>query len=284
MNHYVVLDKDTKKKVASYYYERPRYDTYWDLNKYIHYVITDENTSADGYFLNEDMSVGYTEPIKSSDLRPKIYSYVKSAEVRNKHHTEIDFDIELTIPLFMKNTQTRGEVTMRSYYSDEALTDLILYESYSYTRDALGFAVFRDKTITWVNNDESDNPEKKSVRKRYDINRDDSISEGRTRRQNIVDGVQQPCMGAMIETIPGYQQIEILFLGSAFMDSLADELKSFVENSSRISDQSSPDFGRKSVIVAIEQKALTDSPWLNNVSQLLGGQTILAYLSNEFSV
>lgn len=220
---------------------------------------------------------------------PKIYRYIDNKngtyderEVPTGH----DYKAGLSIRLQPKRTTVKGEVVRVDYYVDKELTDKVLTVEVSYERDPLGFATGRTTTRRWVMENGDYHPNSKVTHKSYTINMEDQIREGIRRRQNIVNTVQPAVLGAMVSLLSGdYSRMEILFLGRVFLDKFEIEFDKFIKASSTVTDPNDPNFGRKSVVVAFEVEAkLPASAWMNMPTPLLGGATILQYLSNEFSI
>lgn len=219
--------------------------------------------------------------VDDDSLEPKIWSLVSDDLSGLNFH---DIDYTTSCNLFPKRTMIKGEVTKVEWYSDEQLTDKVIEVIISYTRDAFGFAQHRTTTRKWVQKNNQFHPNYKVTTKNYSHNRDDQISEGKRRRENIVNSVQLPTLQFMLETMQG-TQTAILLAGRNFMDRHSIEFKNFIDNSSSVTDINSPNYGKKNVVVAFESAAATTDTWLNNNPASLGGSTsILQYLVNEFTI
>lgn len=228
---------------------------------------------------------------------PKIYDLVKN-EARHKHHHNIDYktDIASGMNLIPKRTVSQGEVTKVDWYKslDETQTpiDLVLTVDIAYTRDATGFATFRNTVRTWINRDESENADKKYTSKFYFVNPSDMITEGYRRRKLLVQSIQIPSMQFMMEVLMplGYTQQSIILQGRAFMDDYEGDFSRFIENSSTITNPSDPNVGKKTIVVALEDTAIEGrnadyNVWLDKAPASLGGMvTIRQYLIGEFSI
>lgn len=221
------------------------------------------------------------------ELEPKIWAITDPLirEAREDHRT-IDYRTALTIPLFPKRTTLKGEVQRVDWYADAELTNLILSAEMTYKRDAYGFAKGRVTTRKWVMNNGEYHPLTKVTEKCYEINREDQIKEGKRRRENIVDTVQMPVLGAMQAVLMpmGHPVQEILLLARKVMDHLDPYFKTFIQNSSTVTDLSDPNVGRKTIVVEFERMATNEYPWMKNPVELLGGASIEQYLVNEFSI
>lgn len=251
-------------------------------------LTTEEDTALDT-FVSEYVDV-------DPDVKtPKIYDYVKS-DMKNKHFHNINYKKELIQTLIPKRTVTKGEVTKVDWYSsldaEMSPTNLVLTVNIIYSRDATGFATSRNTTRTWINKDESENEETKTTIKYYFINPADMIDEGLKRRKLLVNSIQMPMVTFMCEVLMplGYTQEAVVLIGRKFMDQYETDLNNFVENSSTITDPSDENFGKKSVVVKLEDNA-TDGDnadynlWLDKAPASLGGlTTVRQYLISEFSI
>ena len=213
-----------------------------------------------------------------SEPQPKILSHTTA---NNKDFHNINYKTEMISNLFAKRQMVKGEVRKVEWFSDEALTDLVLVVDITYVRDGNGFAVERTTIRTWKNDNDSDNEDKKITKKKYSTNVEDQIKEGKRRRQNIVDYVQLPTMSFMVETMQPMTVNEILLLGRDFMDRMEPEANNFVKSSSTVTDINDPNFGKKKVVVWLETQ--TDT-WLDNQPVALGGATIRQWLVGEFTI
>lgn len=244
------------------------------------FYFEDEFNSGDETYLRFTFVVNFNDIDNSFDFTPKIYSFTKEEAVK-KHPHNIDYKIELIQSLYPKRTMVQGEIQNVCWFSDQALTDKVIEVDVSYVRDGNGFAVERTTTRKWILNNGQEFEETKITNKRYDINIEEQIKEGKRRRGNIVDYVQIPTMGFMIETIQNKTQGEIILMGREFLDFYKDEFQKFVESSSSVTDINDVNFGKKNIVVAFENAA---DYWLDNTPMALGGATIRQWLIAEFSI
>jgi len=248
----------------------------------------EENSSLDSFienFLDSNPEV----------LIPKILSIAK-AEATTKHFHNINYKKELTQALIPLRTVTRGEVTRVDWYrsldAEMIPTDLIIRVDITYSRDETGFATSRITTRTWINEDESENTEVKVTNKYYFVNPSDMIDEGLKRRKLLVNSIQIPTLTFMTEALVplGYEEGAIVLLGRHFMDDYESDFSKFIENSSTITDPADPNYGRKSIIVELEDsdpegRNKDYNLWLDKAPASLGGATtIRQYLIEEFSI
>jgi hypothetical protein len=222
---------------------------------------------------------------------PKIFSVAK-AEAITKHFHNINYKKELTQALIPLRTVTRGEVTkvewFKSLDAEMKPTDLVIKVDVVYNRDVTGFATSRVTTRTWINEDGSENPERKVTNKYYFVNPSDMIDEGLRRRKLLVNSIQIPTLTFMTEVLVplGYTQEAVVLKGRAFMDDYEQSFSNFVENSSTITDPASPDAGMKTIVVKLrDESSVNYNEWLDKAPASLGGMTtIRQYLINEFNI
>lgn len=222
---------------------------------------------------------------------PKIISIAK-AEAKSKHFHNIDYKKELTSSLIPKRTALQGEIVKVDWYKsldqDGNPTDLVLTVDIVYTRDESGFATYRTTTRTWINEDGSENDDKKITLKYYYVNHSEMIDEGVKRRGLLVSNIKLPVLTFMSEALMplGYTEESVLLKGRDFLDDYELEFNKFVDNSSSINDPASPDFLLKSVVVRIrDDQTPAYLEWLDKAPPSLGGTTtIRQYLMNEFSI
>jgi len=291
-----IMNKSTN--ITEYTYTYHRYKTIGDYpeNDYLQYEIL-EGTSAEAYSCSGDQAIfatGYV-PYDVEGNFVKIYDYVPDTSNYkiSRPPKGLDYVTGLATKLYPKRVFNKGELNNVKWYSDEELTDLVLNVDIVYTRDGARFPIERTTTRTWYKQNGEPHPDVKVTRKIYDHDFLAKISEGIRRRGNLVNSIQIPVLSFMYETIPleegessGSFQVRVIMMGRAFLDSLQEEFSNFVSNSSTITDSQDPNYGKKSIVVAIENKATTDSLWLMNKPLQLdpsGNTTILAYLIDSFT-
>ena len=200
--------------------------------------------------------------------------------------------IDLVNPLFPKRTIIQGEVQKVEWYSSydiatDTLSNLVLEVDISYTRDANGMALYRHVTRTWINEDETRTTLDPKI-KYYTINKNDMIDEGIKRRSLLVKSVQIPCLTAITQVLVplGYSETASLLKGRQFMDDMELEFKKFIDNSSSITNPSDPNYGKKSIVVAMENENRTEvEEWLDGAPPVFGGtMTIRQWLIGEFTI
>lgn len=199
--------------------------------------------------------------------------------------TVVNYKIETKTNLFPKRIFAKGELQKVEWYKESDFQTLVLMAEMEYSRDPFGFATSRTTTRTWFDTDGEPLDEIKTTTKNY--SNLETIKEGKRRRGNIVDGIQLPVMGLMVETMTiepwNLDQQTILLMGRDFMDRFELEFSKFIDNSSTIT--SGPNIGKKSIVVALEDASATTDTWLLNKPASIGGQIrILDYLTSEFSI
>lgn len=157
----------------------------------------------------------------------KIYRYIpREYADYSVPPKDVDFITGLTTRLHPTNSIiVDGEVRQTDYYASAnppdaygnvSYSDLVVRESFVYTRDSIGFARARVNTITWYMENDNPHPDTK-VRLKYYEN-DESLREGQRRRANITDKLSMDMSSWLIATqtqLPNPQ--DRLDLGRQFM-------------------------------------------------------------------
>lgn len=185
----------------------------------------------------------------------KLWDFVIDKGDIYKAPLDVDYKKSLTTRLHPKNYFTKGELTMREYYENAQVdlmgnvtfSNLILKEENVYTRDPAGFAVYRTQTISWIRDDESIGPEKKTALKYYAGI--DKIQEGKKRRANLVDALMMRCAEYLIinKTIarrtelqdPNYdltllETNEQIVTGRDYLTQYGNEFSAFISHSDKL--------------------------------------------------
>ena len=232
-----------------------------------------------------------------ADKEPKILDLAKS-EAKSKHFHNIIYtsNKELVSSLIPVREKVQGEVRKVTWYraldENQLPIDPVIIVDISYTRDGSGFALFRTTARTYVNRDGSLNSEIKYSQKFYFVNQDDMIVEGYKRRKLLVQSIQIPALTFMTTVLVplGYSEQSALLKGRAFMDDYENLFNKFVENSSSITNPADPNFGKKTIIVSLEDNTIEGingphNEWLDKAPPQLGGlKTIRQWLVEEFSI
>lgn len=178
------------------------------------------------------------------------------------HFHQVDFLERLRMMgkrLYPDFVKIKGEVQQVDWYAEAsvnpdgsmAYNDLMVRESFVYTRDPNGFALYRDGTITWYCEDDCAHPEVKTVERKFypPLER---IQERKTRRANIIDDLKYSVLGWIIVSEPT-DFATALAWGQTFFSAYQSEIVSYVEVSN-----------------AALQTAITDdtsTAWLDNTIQ-----------------
>jgi hypothetical protein len=230
----------------------------------------------------------------------KIYSLLKNPDEQDDLTTpkDIDFKSDLTISLQKKTLpKVQGKPTAVEYYEkkyyqtdenglvlDATGNPVVIYENiicridFQLSYDPLGFISSKIAMLQWYREDGSvDYSTGKDLGKLYDpvLDHEARIMEGKQRRQAIVDGLQLPVLGILFMIYPTKSQLEVLSIGREFLNRLDEDFRDFVEKSLSVTDPEDPNFGRKVILVKIEEQP---DPWLDVD---LGGFTLRAMLLAE---
>lgn len=222
---------------------------------------------------------------KLNSLYCKIYDYVPDDRIRGFNLLEapvnLDYKTGLIRRLHAKNTLVKGELQRTEYFANPDLTDKVLQVDMVYNRDATGFALNRTVTRRWVMKNEEFHPTTKVTYKDYTINPQDQISEGITRRDNLINALQPKVLYFMMQTMAPMPAQQIVLTARTFIDRLEGEITKFIKNSSTVVDPASPDLGKKKLYVAFREAPET---WLDNKPAALGGATIRQFMMAEISI
>lgn len=241
----------------------------------------------------ESESLNYlVESFADEDPVVKVPKVIGMAKEYSKHFHAINYVKGLDQSLIPHRTVVKGEVRKVEWYksldAEMKPVDLVLKTDITYNRDVSGFATSRVTTRTWINEDESENEDKKVTLKYYFVNPSDMITEGLKRRKLLVSSIQIPCMKFMSEVLMplGYSQEAVVLKGRAFMDDYENSFNKFIDNSSTITDPASADAGMKSIVVRLRDETKAEYlEWLDKTSPSLGGTvTIRQYLLSEFDI
>lgn len=231
-----------------------------------------------------------------TDLSQKVPKIYGISNEQGKHFHAINYKLGLKQSLIPVRKVSKGEVQEVVWYKslNESMvpTEPILKTSIVYNRDPSGFALSRVTTRTWFNLDGSENDEKKTTLKYYFVNESDMIDEGIKRRTLLVKGLQIPVMKGMTAALlpKGYSETSALLLGRHFMDEYRTAFEDFKQNSSTITDATNPNYGKKAIVVKLEEeqnidyvKFLDEAPVVPN-TPFDGSKTLRNYLIGEFSI
>lgn len=187
---------------------------------------------------------------------------------------DLDFLTSLTIKLHRKQTMIKGEVQTEEYYQSfdgSQYSGLVVKESNTYTRDSLGFALYRTTTVEWVLKNGQMSDKKKVWKKFYDPLQ--MIEEGIDRRGNIIKFLQPKILGLLQVSLPANEIVNILVYGRAFLSDLKNDFENFVNHSDRALYTTLQD-----------ANLLTKHPWLTLTPAALGGSRIIDYILAEVTI
>ena len=206
----------------------------------------------------------------------KIYDMVQTTVVsRVAPPFEVNYKSGLSCRLSPKYTFVKGELQKVEFYESSTtlpnfgqLYDNIMLEvDFTYTRDAAGFAVSRTKDIGWYFVDDTLSPIRKLMTKHY--TNDQSIREGKRRRGNIIDQMQLPIIGMMIQAA-GMTQTDAILEGRSFSAFYRDQINNFIEVS------------HKQIITDITND--TTHTWLNAIISADPLLTIRDFIIGELTI
>jgi hypothetical protein len=249
-------------------------------------LTTQEDTDLDSFISAFDDTIATDSPLK-------LLSIAKEEAV-HKHFHNIDYKKEVIGALIPERESgtIKGEVQEVIWYKsmdgNNAPTDPVIKVNIAYTRDASGFAMYRVTNRQYYKEDETLHPEVKTTIKYYYVNKQDMIDEGIKRRGLLVKTIQIPTMNMMAEVLMpiGVSLESVVMKGRRFMDDYEVEFENFIKNSSTVTDPADDNYGRKSIIVKLEEEDdLEYVAWLDSAPNSLGGATtIRQYLMEEFNI
>ncbi len=200
----------------------------------------------------------------------KLFRYV---EDRGFPVYTVNYKTELNTRLHPQHTVVDGELQTTMYYAEGTLTasgsveytDPVIKVSFVWNRNPLGFVYERNSKIEYYLEDGTIGEDTKETQKFY--SNDEAISEGKRRRQNIVDSITLPVMSMMLKTIPEDDGV-VIQKGRVFLKKHQASFSAFINESNNqiIAD-----------IVASEEL------WLNNpINDQL--TTIRQYILSKLSI
>jgi hypothetical protein len=119
-----------------------------------------------------------------------VYDFIEGGyESETDWPGRIIFPEQLDTYLPKKTTITFGERVQTIYYSDETYSTEIIKVDYVFTRDELGYLLYKTRTISWKKTDGNWCPKTK-VCKIPVASETEKLREIKTRRENIIDGLK----------------------------------------------------------------------------------------------
>lgn len=148
------------------------------------------------------------------NLQCRIYTFLSDVDKQHKNcltpPDSVDYIRSLTQRLHPVITDVwKGEVREITFFAsvtvnpltgEQTGTNPVVRENYVYTRNVDKIAQSRVMTIHWYRVNGTVHPAIKTREKYY--TNEQAISEGVTRRQNIIDFMQIPLLGMLMQTIP----------------------------------------------------------------------------------
>lgn len=257
--------------------------TYYELLGYS--VVTDEQYAAhkathqaafDAWLAQQDAATIYY----------KIYDFVadKKKYDTTKPPIDLDFRCGLTLMLHRKSQVVKGECIKEEYFETCSVdqfgnltyTNLIVSEHHTFTRDPLGFPVYRASHLKYYDkNGVASQPVKSWVKFYSSL---EKIGEGKTRRANLVDNLQMPVIGLISIALNGTPSptSQVILIGRNFLFDYKKEFDAFVDESNKeiiscLQNASNPRY-----------MSASKYPWINSMTPY--GVTIRQFLMGELSI
>lgn len=173
----------------------------------------------------------------------KIFDFVSNKSRYNTSEVPLDLDFRtsLTKMLHRKSILIKGECVSEEYYENCSVdaqgnltyTNKIVSEHHSFIRDPLGFPVMRNSHLHFYDKNGAESAESKHWTKFY--SNLEKIQEGKTRRGNLVDNLQMPCVGLISIAMTGspLPSSAVILEGRRFLFDYKKEFDAFVDESNR---------------------------------------------------
>jgi len=169
---------------------------------------------------------------------PKINKWLAGNKPIDTHLSPIrvNYITGLDIKLHRKSIIVKGECRSEEFYENYngvTYSNLIVKEDHVFLRDALGFAIKRETLVTWYNNDGQPNQLTKPIPKFYSST--EQIEEGKTRRANLINGLQMPTIGLISIAILGSinATMAVILEGRRFLADYKLEFDVFISESNK---------------------------------------------------
>lgn len=205
-------------------------------------VVTDEQYAeykAANQSAYDSWALEYAQSVKYY----KIYDFVynKASYDTTQIPLALDFRTQLTKMLHRKSTLVKGECVKEEYFENCSVdaagnltySNLIVSEHHSFVRDPLGFPVLRNSHLHFYDKNGIESTEQKHWIKYY--SQLEKIQEGKTRRGNLVDNLQMPCIGLISIAMTGspIPSSAVILEGRRFLFDYKKEFDAFVDESNR---------------------------------------------------
>lgn len=216
----------------------------------------------------------------------KIYDFVLDKKKYNTAQPPIDLDYRsgLIIMLHRKSTVVKGECTKEEYYElcsvdqygNLTYSNLVVSEHHVFTRDALGFPVYRSSHLKYYDKNGVASDAFKPWIKYYSGL--EKIGEGKIRRANLVDNLQMPTIGLISIALTGSPNptSQVIIIGRNFLFDYKKEFDAFVDESNKeilscLQNASNPRY-----------MSASKYPWINSMTPY--GITIRQFLTSELTI
>lgn len=231
-------------------------------------------------WLSPDEIEYYSDP-DLSDTRKKVLlnQHIKNHPDQYNPPCNVDFITSTSVKLHRKSYITKGECYKEEFYlhyDGQAYSQLMVKEETSFTRDPLGFPIYKDVKISWATEDGDFHQTTKTWKKYYSSL--EKISEGKFRRGNLIQNLQIPCIGFIsLSRLGNFNATpEVILEGRRFLADYKNEFELFIQDSNKdiiscLNDVSHP----KYISVA-------DYDWID--SQTPYGVTVRQWLIGEMSI
>jgi hypothetical protein len=229
----------------------------------------------------ESMAEAYGQWVEQYHPAPKkvvIADLVKHSIDPLTPPVDIDFIAGLKSKLHRKSTIVKGEIRKEEYYLDydgTTYSTIVVKEETSFTRNSLGFPLYKDVVISWALEDGTFHPVTKSWRKFY--SQIEQVSEGKYRRGNLIDSLMMPTLGLMSMALNnGVPSNDVILEGRRFLAEYKIEFSTYIDDSNKdiISCLANPSHPRYA--------SVSDWVWIDFMTPY--GVSIRNYLISELTI
>ena len=217
----------------------------------------------------------------------KIYNFMSNAPLGNAFEPpfRVDFVTGLDIKLHRKSILVKGECIREEFYESATInpttgaitySNLIVKEETTYVRNSLGFPISKTAVISYAMEDGTFHTTKKTIIKYYSSL--EQIDEGKTRRGNLVDNLQMPCIGLISIALLGHPSATpaVILEGRRFLSDYKNEFETFVSASDKTILSCLTDTNNPRYILQ------TNYSWIDSMTPY--AVTIRQYLINELTI
>jgi hypothetical protein len=200
----------------------------------------EENENGQFILLTDDVTLAERDMIDALE-RPvkkivKINNFISNPIDLYEPPVELDYVTGLKVKLHRKSIVVKGEIKAEEFYEDyvnNAFVNLIVKEETTFTRDALGFPLYKDVLVKWYCEDGTAHATNKIWRSYY--NQLEQIKEGKVRRGNLVANLQMPCIGLISIALTGSPTptTAVILEGRKFLADYSKEFTIYIEDSNK---------------------------------------------------